>query len=215
MGNIRNVTAAWSHPCWALPKGYLCGRLGTGSLGLFPVCQGGRFLGRQPWLWLCLQDQEQDQVLCLERCCTKLLGQKQEWDKHGTSSPRGQQPSGEEIGTGSTLLPHPSCSLLVSTRLLTQRTINHGFLGVFCSHMGVSRKGPAHLSLWRQRRAKLSNQGQRVGTSGVSPYLFPGIWGVSSNSQTFFELFQGTIPSCLCGAQLGCVPCPQTTTESG
>lgn len=88
---------------------------------------------------------EQDQVLCLERCCTKLPGQKQERDKHGTSSPRGQQPSGEEMGTGSTFLPHPSCSLLVCSRLLTQRTINHNFLEVFCSHISVSRKGPAHL----------------------------------------------------------------------
>lgn len=52
----------------------LCGRLGTGSSALFPVCQGSRFLGGQLWLWLCLQGSrlEQDQVLRLERCCTKL-----------------------------------------------------------------------------------------------------------------------------------------------
>lgn len=54
-----------------------------------------------------------------------------------------------------------------------------------------------------------------MGASGLNPFLFPDIWGVISNNQTFFDLSQGTIPSLLCGAQVGCVPWPQTTTDSG
>lgn len=53
-----------------------------------------------------------------------------------------------------------------------------------------------------------------MGTPEVNPDLFPDIWGVISNNQTS-ELSQETIPCLPCGAQIGCVPCPQTTTESG
>lgn len=34
---------------------------------------------------------EQDQVLCLERCCTKLWDRSRGWDKHGTRSPQGKK----------------------------------------------------------------------------------------------------------------------------
>lgn len=46
MGNIRNVAAAWSHPCWALPKGYLSVETWDWLLGLVPVVPGKEISGK-------------------------------------------------------------------------------------------------------------------------------------------------------------------------
>lgn len=83
-----NITA-WSHRRWSntavpFPREISLWRFGVGNLGLFQMCKGRSFSGIQyrPLLCTCRRDARRagchtwsiKHVVCLVRCCTKLLG---------------------------------------------------------------------------------------------------------------------------------------------